>query len=63
MRTLLAFSAASHAYVRWSERQIGRTNTGVGFVATPYIIFYTVHDDNFRIERVLHGARDIEAIL
>ncbi|WP_439332359.1 type II toxin-antitoxin system RelE/ParE family toxin [Rhizobium grahamii] len=49
--------------MRWSERQIGRTNTGVGFVATPYIIFYTVHDDNFRIERVLHGARDIEAIL
>jgi toxin ParE1/3/4 len=28
-----------------------------------YIIFYTVHGGAIRIERVLHGARDIEAIL
>lgn len=28
-----------------------------------YVIFYTVHDDTVRIERVLHGARDLEAIL
>ena len=32
-------------------------------VFRPYIIFYTVHDDSVRIERVLHGARDVEAIL
>lgn len=27
-----------------------------------YVIFYTVNDSDIRIERILHGARDIEAI-
>jgi toxin ParE1/3/4 len=27
-----------------------------------YVIFYTLQEDVVRIERVLHGARDIEAL-
>jgi toxin ParE1/3/4 len=27
-----------------------------------YVIFYTLQQDTIRIERVLHGARDIEAL-
>jgi toxin ParE1/3/4 len=27
-----------------------------------YVIFYTLDGNNVRIERVLHGARDIEAV-
>jgi toxin ParE1/3/4 len=28
-----------------------------------YIIFYSVHEDYIGIERILHGARDLEAAL
>lgn len=27
-----------------------------------YVVFYMAEGDNVRIERVLHGARDIEAV-
>ncbi|MGX5849449.1 type II toxin-antitoxin system RelE/ParE family toxin [Mesorhizobium sp. PL10] len=27
-----------------------------------YVIFYTADDDDVRVERILHGARDIEGI-
>ena len=27
-----------------------------------YVIFYTLDQDTVRVERVLHGARDIEAV-
>lgn len=27
-----------------------------------YLIFYTVGDENVRIERILHGSRDISAL-
>ena len=27
-----------------------------------YLIFYTIHADHIRIERVLHGARDIHRV-
>lgn len=27
-----------------------------------YLIFYTAGDENVRIERILHGARDISAL-
>lgn len=28
-----------------------------------YLIFYTIHPDQLRIERVLHGARDLGRLL
>lgn len=27
-----------------------------------YVIFYTVEDDDVRVERILHGSRDIQGI-
>jgi toxin ParE1/3/4 len=45
----------------------GRTRPELfaGLRSTPfkrYVIFYTVDDDEIRIERVLHGARDIDRL-
>ncbi|NVP56373.1 type II toxin-antitoxin system RelE/ParE family toxin [Mycoplana rhizolycopersici] len=45
---------------------VRRTDIGDGIRSVPfrrYVIFYTVpSDDEVRIERVLHGARDIDAV-
>ena len=41
-----------------------RPDLGDGIRLMPhgnYLIFYSVHDDAVRIERVMHGARDITA--
>ena len=31
-------------------------------VASPYVIFYRLHNDAVQVVRVLHGRRDIEAV-
>jgi toxin ParE1/3/4 len=39
-----------------------RPELGEGIRMVPfgrYLIFYTVHDDHVRIERILHGSRNI----
>ena len=33
------------------------------FVVSPYVVFYRVLDDTLEIVRVLHGSRDIDAII
>lgn len=43
-----------------------RPELGAGLRSCPhgrYVIFFTVHDDAVRIVRVLHGARDLPAVL
>jgi toxin ParE1/3/4 len=46
---------------------VGRARPGLytGLRSLPfqrYVIFYTADGDNVRIERILHGARDIEPV-
>ena len=34
-----------------------------GFVVTPYLILYRALDDGVEVVRVIHGARDIKAVI
>lgn len=45
---------------------VPRPELGVGLRSVPfrrYVMFYTLIGDDVRIERILHGARDIESAL
>jgi len=44
---------------------VPRPELWIGLRSVPfrrYIVFYTVTDDDVRIERILHGSRDIQAV-
>ena len=47
------------AYVERSDVQPGLRSCAHG----SYVIFFTVNDDGVRIERILHGARDLGPLL
>ena len=44
---------------------VARSELGVGLRSKPhgsYVVFYTISDGGVRVERILHGARDIASI-
>jgi plasmid stabilization system protein ParE len=38
------------------------SGSGRGYEGFPYVIYYTPVEDGVEIERVLHGARDVDSV-
>jgi toxin ParE1/3/4 len=58
--------AACARLIDFPESGVARPDLRVGLRSKPhgsYVIFYSTMDTGIRIERILHGARDIGAIL
>lgn len=54
---LADFPEAAHIWQRRSDRTIRRTVHG------NYLIFYTIEEQTVRIQRIVHGARNLRRLL